>query len=145
MRIVYIGFKNRQKLVFSKFLFWFVIFSWKYIFPENLTCTRLFFTEIDFLSMVFVYHLKRPQDMDWVVQKNSGFLFLSEFCMENNIWGGGGTSSENIDPIWAFKKYIRSQISNFDFSPVSRTVHLNSRLKSRTRLDCRHFEFRNNK
>ena len=96
----------------------------------------------------FILHENRLFEHDfhtyWVVQNNSVFCFYLSFVWKI-IFGGGGTSSENIDPIWAFKKYIRSQISNFDFSPVSRTVHLNSRLKSRTRLDCRHFEFRNNK
>ena len=95
MAIVHIGFKNRQKVVFvslkkhqkvdylhrywlfSNFLFWFEFLSWRYIFPENLACTRLFFTNLVFFSMVFIYRLKRPLYMDWVVQKNSGFLFLS--------------------------------------------------------------------
>ena len=95
MGIVHIGFKNRQKVVFvslkkhqlvdylrrywlfSNFLFWFEFLSWRYIFPENLACTRLFFTKIDFLCKVFIYGLKRPLDMDWVIQINSGFLFLS--------------------------------------------------------------------
>ena len=95
LKVVHIGFKYPQKVVFvslkkqqivdylrrywlfSNFLFWFVIFSWRYIFPENLACARLLFTKIDFLSMVFIYRLKSPLDMDWVVQKNSGFLFLS--------------------------------------------------------------------
>ena len=95
MAIVHIGFKNRQKVVFvslkkhqlvdylrrhwlfSNFLFWFEFLSWRYIFPENLACTRLFFTKLVFLSSVFIYGLKNPLDMDWVIQKNSGFLFLS--------------------------------------------------------------------
>ena len=95
MGIVHIGFKNRQKVVFvslkkhqkvdylhrywlfSNFLFWFEFLSWRYIFPENLACTRLFFTKLVFLSSVFIYGLKNTLDMDWVVQKNSGFLFLS--------------------------------------------------------------------
>ena len=95
MGIVHIGFKNRQKVVFvslkkhqlvdylrrywlfSNFLFWFEFLSWRYIFPENLACTRLFFTKIDFLSMISIYRLTRPLYIDWVVQKNSGFLFLS--------------------------------------------------------------------
>ena len=95
LRIAYIGFKNRQKVVFvslkkhqkvdylhrnwlfSNFLFWFEFLSWRYIFPENLACTRLFFTKLVFLSSVFIYGLKNTLDMDWVIQKNSGFLFLS--------------------------------------------------------------------
>ena len=95
MRIVHIGFKNRQKVVFvslkkhqlvdylrrywlfSNFLFWFEFLSWRYIFPENLACIRLFFTKLVFLSSVFIYGLKNTLDLDWVIQKNSGFLFLS--------------------------------------------------------------------
>ena len=71
MGIVHIGFKNRQKVVFvslkkhqkvdylhrnwlfSNFLFWFEFLSWRYIFPENLACTRLFFTKIDFFEYGF--------------------------------------------------------------------------------------------
>ena len=67
-RIAYIGFKNRQKVVFvslkkhqkvnylhrywyfSNFLFWFEFLSWRYIFSENLGWTRLFYTKIYFLS-----------------------------------------------------------------------------------------------
>ena len=95
MAIVHIGFKNRQKVVFvslknhqkvdylhrywlfSNFLFWFEFLTLRYIFPEKLACTCLFFTKIDFLSIVFIYGPKSHLDMDWVVQKNSGFLFLS--------------------------------------------------------------------
>ena len=95
MGIVHISFKNRQKVVFvslkkhqlvdylrrywlfSNFLFWFEFLSWRYIFPENLACTCLFFTKLVFLSSVFIYGLKNTLDMDWVIQKNSGFLFLS--------------------------------------------------------------------
>ena len=98
MRIAYIGFKKFQKVVFvslknTKKSITFVaidflqISSWRYVFPENLTCTRLFFTKIYFLSMVFWYRLKSPLDLDWVVQKNSVFLFLSYYsCMINNIF-----------------------------------------------------------
>ena len=37
--------------------------------------TRFFFTEIDFLSMVFIYRFKSSLDMDWVAQKKFCFLF----------------------------------------------------------------------
>ncbi len=95
LRAVHSGFKNHQKVVFvslkkqqkffdlrrywlfSNFLFWFEFLSLRYIFPESLACTCLFFTKIYFLSKVFIYGPKSHLAMEWVVQKNSGFLFLS--------------------------------------------------------------------
>ena len=65
LKAVHSGFKNRQKVVFislkkhqkvfnvrrywlfSNFLFWFEFLSLRYIFPENLACTRSLFTKID--------------------------------------------------------------------------------------------------
>ena len=93
IRVVHIGFKNRQKVdylrrywLFSNVLFWFTIFSWRFIFSENLACARLLFQKIDFLSMVFIYRLKSLLDMNWVVQKNSGFLFLSMSLWKIIFW-----------------------------------------------------------
>ena len=38
---------------FSNFLFWFVTFSWRYIFPEKLAWPDLFFNEIRLFELVF--------------------------------------------------------------------------------------------
>ena len=57
----------RRYWLFSNFPFLFEFLSWKYIFPENLACTRLFFTIKDFLSMVLIYRLKSPLSFVWEI------------------------------------------------------------------------------
>ena len=78
LKVVHIGFKYPQKVVFvslkkqqivdylrrywlfSNFLSLFVFLSWKYIFPENLACIRLFCTKKYFLSLVSGFDVLKP-------------------------------------------------------------------------------------
>ena len=123
MRIVYIGFKNRQKVVFISlkkhqkvdYLRRYYLLK---IFPENLACTRLFFIKIDFLSMIFIYRLK-------------------SFIWEVIFWEKNLPSQSKKEPV-KIKKKITVPINGPALSPTKIIFCLGQAINWATNLFFKH-------